>query len=324
MPNVATIPLARTLLLVAFAVRPLAAAPAGPAGRAGQTGAPGATTLDCSSIESAILGRAVRYCVDLPADYASSSTRYPTLYFLHGLFEDERSWADRGGKEILDTMLAHGEIGNFIVVLPDAGKTFYVNSYDGKDRYEDFFIQELVPAVDKRYRTIARRDMRAVSGTSMGGFGALHYGMRHPDVFGAASAQSAALIPKFPNPLPTEGRWGFYARVLQGPFGSPLNEAYFDTQNPLTLAEHPESFAGLKLYFDVGDHDRYGFEEGNELLDKILTDKRFPHTFALRPGGHGWSYLADYMKYDLQFHWQAFEAAEARTAANGRKGGKSK
>src|SRR5579863_9718322 len=275
MPNVAIISVVRSLLagallLQAFTIGPFASAPTG------QTGAPGATTLDCSSIESRILGRTISYCVDLPADYASSSMRYPTLYFLHGLFEDERSWADRGGKEILDSMLAHGDIGRFIVVLPDAGKTFYVNSYDGKDRYEDFFVQELVPAIDKKYRTIATRDLRAVSGTSMGGFGALHYGMRHPDVFGAASAQSAALVPKFPDPLPTEGRWGFYARVLQGPFGSPLNEAYFDAQNPLTLAQHPETFAGLKLYFDVGDHDRYGFEEGNELLDKVLTGEKFP------------------------------------------------
>ena len=314
------VPRRRTWLLGACAVGALAVtAPRVSVAPAAPTAAPGATTLDCGSLESAILGRAVSYCVDLPSDYASSSARYPTLYFLHGLFEDERSWADRGGKEILDGLLGQGQLGKFIVVAPDAGKTFYVNSSDGKVRYEDFFIQELVPAMDKKYRTLARREMRAVSGTSMGGFGALHYGMRHPDVFSAASAQSAALVPKFPDPWPTEGRWTFYARVLEGPFGSPLNEAYFDTQNPLELAQHPETFAGLKLYFDVGDHDRYGFEEGNELLDKTLTAEKFPHTFALRPGGHGWNYLADYMKYDLEFHWQAFESA----ASSGGKRGKS-
>jgi S-formylglutathione hydrolase FrmB len=153
----------------------------------------------------------------------------------------------------------------------------------------------------------------------MGGYGSLHLAMRHSSLFGAASAQSAALVPKFPNPLPTSGRWGFYAQVLQGPFGSPLNEAYFDANNPLTLAEHPENFAGLKLYFDCGNHDRYGFQEGNALLDQILTSHGFPHEFTLRDGDHGWSYEAEYIQYPLLFHWQAFQqAAQPQAGARGR------
>lgn len=272
---------------------------------------PSATRMECSSVPSSILGRSVSYCVALPADYSTSTARYPTLYFLHGLFENEQSWSERGGEQVLDNLVSRGEVGKFLVVLPDGGKTFYVNSFDGRERYEDFFIQELVPAIDRAYRTVADRQARGISGTSMGGYGSLHLGMRHPDVFGAASAQSAALLPKFPNPIPTEGRWGFYARILQGPFGSPLNEAYWESNNPLTLAEQPDRFAKLKLYFDCGDHDRYGFEEGAQLLDKTLTDKGFRHEFALRPGNHGWSYLSQYMQYDLLFHWRAFERSAA-------------
>ena len=278
---------------------------------------PAVTKVECSSLSSAILGRSVSYCVALPEDYAASTARYPTLYFLHGLFENERSWSERGGQEVLDSLVSQGQVGRFLVVLPDGGKTFYVNSVDGHERYEDFFIQELVPAIDRTYRTVSDRRARGISGTSMGGYGALHLGMRHPEVFGAASAQSAALLPKFPNPIPTEGRWGFYARILQGPFGSPLNEAYWEANSPLTLAEHPDHFANLKLYFDCGDNDRYGFAEGAALLDKILTEKGFHHEFALRPGNHGWSYLSQYMKYALLFHWQEFgqsSAAAARTS----------
>lgn len=272
-------------------------------------------TDDCRSVPSQILGRSVDVCVALPADYAASAPqRYPVLYYLHGLFENQHSWIERGGQGMLEGLISSGQVGPFIVVLPDGGKTFYVNSYDGHERYEDFLIQELVPWVDRTYRTLNERQARGIAGDSMGGYGALHLAMRHADVFGVATAQSPALFAKFPNPLPTEGRWGFYARILQQPFGSPLNDHYWDENNPLTLAEHPGNFAGLKLYFDCGDNDRYGFEKGAEELDRILTSKGFAHTFVLRPGGHGWSYLSQYMPDALRFQWKYFAEAEKNLA----------
>ncbi len=199
--------------------------------------------VDCESISSTILGRSVDYCLALPPGYEAGAGRYPVLYYLHGLFEHARSWSERSGQQTWETLMSQGKIGKFIVVMPEGGNSFYVNSFDGHERYEDFLIQELIPAIDRKYRTIAHREARGISGVSMGGYGALHLGMQHPDVFGSASAHSAALIAKFPNPLPTEGRWGFYARVLQEPFGAPLNEAYFDANNPLALAEHSNRFA---------------------------------------------------------------------------------
>ncbi len=304
----------------AFLMAPLWSPPAVAA--AGGPVAASESALECLAIPSSILGRSVNVCVALPADYAAStSTRYPTLYYLHGLFENQTSWSDRGGQDVLNGLLGQGEVGQFLVILPDGGKTFYVNSADGHERYEDFFVQELVPAIDKKYRTIPDPAARGISGTSMGGFGALHIAMDHPDIFGSASAHSAALIPKIPNPLPTEGRWGFYARVLQGPFGSPLNQTYFDANNPLTLAESPSRFARLKLYFDCGDHDRYGFQEGAEMLHEKLAAKGFAHEYALRSGDHGWSYLTQYMKYSLLFHWRLFEQAERALAASRQAGG---
>ncbi|MGD0007494.1 MAG: alpha/beta hydrolase family protein [Terriglobia bacterium] len=277
--------------------------------------------IECASVSSALLGHSVGFCVVFPPGYeASSNKRYPTLYFLHGLFEDEHSWIDRGGEQIWESLTDQGELTNFIVVLPAGGRTFYVNSADGHERYEDFFIQELVPEIDRRYRTLPLAGERGISGTSMGGYGALHLAMRHPEVFGSASAHSAALLPKFPNPLPTEGRWGFYARVLQEPFGSPLNESYWEANSPLTLAERPERFAQLALYFDCGDHDRYGFEEGAELLDHILSQKGFPHEYALRPGGHGWDYLHQYMPFSLRFHSKVFMQAQKASLKTHAKG----
>ena len=278
-------------------------------------------TVQCEAMPSNILGRPVDVCIALPSTYDSSKKRYPTLYFLHGLFENERSWSERGGQQVLEGLWAEGDVGDFLVVLPDGGKTFYVNAYDGHERYEDFFIQELVPTVDRKYRTIPSAQARGISGTSMGGYGALHLAMDHPDVFGSVSAHSAALLPKIPSPLPSSGRWGFYAGILQTSFGSPLNGAYWDQNNPMNLADHPERFRQLKLYFDCGDHDRYGFEGGAQVLHQKLAAKGFPHEFALRPGEHGWSYLNQYIKYSLLFHWQLFAHVERDAAASAASGG---
>jgi S-formylglutathione hydrolase FrmB len=276
------------------------------------------SAVECGSVPSTILHRSVGYCIDLPADYASTAPlHYPSLYFLHGLFGNEHRWVDRGGKEIFDQLTAEGTIGKFLVILPEGGETFYINSEDGQDRYEDFFIQEFVPYIDHHYRTIAERRARGISGLSMGGYGALHLAMRHADVFGSVSAHSAVLFPRFPNPIPTEGRWEFYARILRHAFGSPLNQAYWEENNPLTFAGHPENFQGLKIYFDCGDQDRYGFEKGAALLDEILTKEDYPHEFTLRPGGHGWVFLDKYMKYSLLFQWRLFRQIEQRPTSSG-------
>lgn len=269
------------------------------------------SVIQCSQISSKILNRPVGYCVDLPADYASTAPkRYPVLYFLHGLFGNDHRWVDRGGKAIFDRLTADGTIGKFIVVLPDAGETFYINSESGKDPYEDFFIQELVPYIDHHYRTIPTKEARGISGLSMGGYGALHLAMRHPNVFGSVAATSAVLLTGFPHPIPTQGRWGFYARILSHAFGSPLNQAYWEKNSPLTLAKDPQKFQGLKIYFEAGTHDRYGFEKGAAILDEILDKENYPHTYALRPGGHGWDFLDKYMQYSMRFQWHWLKLGE--------------
>lgn len=267
--------------------------------------------VQCSSVPSKILNRSVGYCIDLPADYASSAPkRYPTLYFLPGLFDNDHRWVDRGAKAVFDQLTADGSIGQFIVVVPDGGETFYINSENGKDPYEDFFIQEFVPFIDQHYRTIPTKEARGISGLSMGGYGALHLAMLHANLFGSVAAHSAVLIPGFPNPIPTTGPWGFYARILSHAFGSPLNQAYWEKNSPLTLARDPERFQGLKIYFDAGTHDRYGFEKGAAILDEILNKENYPHEYALRPGGHGWSFLDRYMQYSMRFQWHWFKQAE--------------
>src|SRR5712691_12672613 len=93
---------------------------------------------DCRAFRSAILGSSVRYCVFLPPSYSSpdaKARRYPVLYLLHGLGGNEREIALSGEWTLLQDLRRDHKAGDFLVVAPDGGATFYVNSRDGKAPY---------------------------------------------------------------------------------------------------------------------------------------------------------------------------------------------
>jgi S-formylglutathione hydrolase FrmB len=262
--------------------------------------------IECNAIPSKILAHPVNYCVVLPPSYDTDKLRkYPVLYFFHGLGDDEQMFIHGGAFNLLQDLWERGQIGEFLVVTPSAGATFYINSRDGKVRYEDFLLQEFLPAIESRYRTRPGRANHAVAGVSMGGYGALHLAFGHPQLFSAVSAHSPAIIDKLPAftaPTPTGG---MRSRILGGTFGSPPDPALWERNSPLTLAS-TTNLAGLKIYFDCGDHDDFGFETGAEALDKILTSRRIPHEGHIYPGRHDWQYFAEHLPASLQFHSRLF------------------
>src|SRR5208337_4850049 len=139
----------------------------------------------------------------------------------------------------------------------------------------------------KRYRVSPGRANRAISGISMGGYGALHLAFRHPQLFSAVSAHSAALIEKLPAFLggsAPQSNQPNRARIFGGVFGSPPDPAYWNQQSPIRLAR-TANLAGLKIYFDCGDQDDYGFDAGAAVLDKVLTARHMAHEFHLYPAG---------------------------------------
>jgi hypothetical protein len=130
--------------------------------------------------------------VYLPDGYAASRKRLPVLYYLSSFFEDDRApWTADGAQALFDRAIDRRVIGDVIVVTADfstpAGGSWYVNSA-ATGNWDDFMVRELVPWVDARYRTLARSQSRGVAGDRMGGHGAIRFGMRHPDVFGAVYA----------------------------------------------------------------------------------------------------------------------------------------
>src|SRR5438876_11947595 len=115
--------------------------------------------VEYKSFPSKLLGRDVRYGVYLPPSYNSSpAKKYPVLYFLHGLFEDETRWSSRGGTDqIMDKMIADGKIGEFIVATPNGATSFYVNTRDGSEKWEDMIVKEFIPLIEATYRVNALR-----------------------------------------------------------------------------------------------------------------------------------------------------------------------
>lgn len=278
-----------------------------PAARATGTG-----RAECVSIQSKILARAVPYCVLLPSSYDTKKTRrYPILYLLHGLGDNEQMLIHSGGMNLVEDLWEQNQLGEFLIVTPAGGASFYINSHDGQRRYEDFFLQEFMPAVEKRYRAQAGRGARGIAGISMGGYGALHFAFRHPQLFGAVGAHSAALIEQLPNISARDSRQLGRLRVLGDAFGSPFDPAFWNQNDPVTIAR-AANLAGLKIYFDCGSEDDFGFETGAEALDKLLASRHIPHEFHLYPGGHNWSYFAEHLPALLEFHFHAFESASTR------------
>jgi len=261
---------------------------------------------ECRSVPSKILGRAVPYCVVLPPSYDSSKQTYPVLYFLHGLGSNSEILMNSGGMDLINDLWAQNKIGEFLIVTPDAGRGFYINSRDGKVRYEDFFIHEFIPSIEKQYRIRSDRKHRGVSGVSMGGYGALRFGFRYPQLFGSFSAHSAALLASLPMGSASGYQGTILSRILGSAFGSPPDAAYWKQNNPFTIVQNGARPAGLKIYFDCGTEDDYGFDAGAKAFHDLLDSRHIPNEFHLYPGGHDWNYVAEHFPASLEFHSRAF------------------
>jgi S-formylglutathione hydrolase FrmB len=262
--------------------------------------------VECNSMPSKILAHPVPFCVVLPASFDLDKMKhFPILYFFHGLGDNEQFFVHSGAWNLMEDIRENGELKDFLIATPDARSTFYVDAKDGKERYEDFLLQEFFPYVETHYRVTPGRANRAISGISMGGFGALYLAFRHPQLFSSVSAHSAALIEKLPNFLGGAQPNSPRSRVLGGAFGNPPDPAFWQQHSPIAMARSA-NFAGLKIYFDCGDQDDCGFASGATALDKILSARHIPHEFHIYPGRHDPFYFAAHLPASLTFHSRLF------------------
>jgi len=255
---------------------------------------------DCNVVQSRILKQAVHYCVQLPPDYDASPAkqrRYPVLYFLHGLGQNEQTLFRTGGWSLIEDLRRQHKIGDFLVVAPEGGRNFYINSADDSFRYSDFFLQEFIPHIQSRFRIRPGRQSRAITGVSMGGYGALRFAFAHPDLFSAVSAQSAALITQTPQELNTAGESNRPLGRLLGPaFGQPISLPHWNQNSVFLLAKKNESgLRRMAIYFNCGQGDDFGFEDGAAALHKQLQGEDVGHEYHSYPGDHSLTYFLSHM-----------------------------
>ena len=272
------------------------------------SGPPG-QVIEGLSLPSAILGRDVNYAVYLPPDYAAAGRRYPVVYLLHGYTDDESGWIQFGEVDLAaDRAIAARDIPPMIIVMPDAGVTWYINDYENKIRYEDMFIQEFIPHIDKTYRTRPKQEFRGIAGLSMGGWGALVHSMRHPDVFAACAAFSAAVwTDEDFMGMEEKGYLAMLGPVFgPNPPGKSRLTPHFLSYSPLVQAKtmSVDALKKVRYYLDCGDDD-FLFK-GNCALHIALTERKIPHEFRVRDGGHTWTYWRTGIIDGLKFIGQSF------------------
>jgi enterochelin esterase-like enzyme len=257
--------------------------------------------IESKTMDSKILSKQVKYSIYLPPDYDISARSYPVLYLLHGYSDNETAWVQFGEvNSTADKLISQQEAPAMIIVMPDAGVTWYINDYLGKTRYEDMFFNEFIPYIEKTYRIRTSKEFRAVGGLSMGGYGALGYSMRHPEIFSSCIALSSGVhtndeaLERFKNI-----KYNF--TDVYGPLAGDSLPAYWKLYNILDIASTfpKETLESVKYYIDCGDKDF--LIASNCELHLILKKRGIAHEFRVREGEHNWTYwrvgIADGMKF---------------------------
>lgn len=242
------------------------------------------------AIHSEAMNKNVMARVLLPDGYYDMKD-LPVVYLLHGFSDNESKW------DVNANVGRFADLYKIIIVTPDGGyDSWYFDApEDPTYRYETFVTKELIGYIDSHYRTSARRQMRAITGLSMGGHGAMYLAIRNKDIFGSVGSTSGGLdIRPFP------GNWGISKRLGK-------------------IEEHPENWeqhtvinvvdslknGELNIVFDCGYEDF--FYQVNCNMHEKLQKMGIAHDFFRRPGSHNWSYWTNSIQYQMLFFNNCFK-----------------
>jgi S-formylglutathione hydrolase FrmB len=247
--------------------------------------------------DSPALQRKWTYAVYLPDGYDTSTLRYPVLYLLHGHGGDLYDWVNLGHiQQQADALIAHGDIPPALIVMPAAGSTWYV---DRKEKMETAVIRDLVGDAERNFRALGVRDGRLVAGLSMGGYGALRFALKYPDMFAAAALLSPAIY----DPEPPEASGARKAGVFGAPDFDP--QVWKSLNYPALWDAFLAKKIAVPLYIDSGDDDSLFIEAEAARLYSLLRKNGQPAELRIVDGGHDWrvweSTIGDALRYIFRF-----------------------
>lgn len=257
-------------------------------------------------IKSNLMCRTLPYCALLPSDYENSHLIYPILYLLHGLFGRFDDWVERTA--IAEYAADH----QLIIVMPEGSDGWYSDSATVEtDKYESYLSHELIPAIDKLYRTIADRRGRAVAGLSMGGYGAFKLGVKEPEMFALVASTSGAFDPARRSDETPGLDWENLRPSILRAFGETGSHVRADNDLHRMIEELPtEKISALPyFYFDCGTED--SFLSTNRELADIFSARNIAHQFQEIGGGHDWDYWDQRVRTFLSLASEKLAPAEA-------------
>lgn len=255
---------------------------------------------------STLLKQEVAYSIILPSDYFSSGKSYPVIYFLHGLGDNESSWLEYGQiSQYMDRMVNAGTIAPFICVMPQGFRSYYSNFYDGSFPYQDMFVKELVPFIDKKYRTQATAPKRGVMGYSMGGFGALVLPIKYPKTFRVSIPLSASI--RTDKQYADEDQKGWdqqWGKIFgaEGKSGNDRITSYYQQNSPYHLIKRlkAEDLKQIAFFIENGDKENT-LCRSNEELHILMVKRSIPHIYNVRDGGHEFKFWQESIPEAFRF-----------------------
>jgi S-formylglutathione hydrolase FrmB len=255
--------------------------------------------LETVQFRSNLMQRTLPYSVVLPPGYGlitARTTRYPVLYLLHGWSGHYSDWPSH------TSLTNYAALYQLIIVTPEGDNGWYTDSATvDTDKYETYFMRELIPDVESRFRTITDRSGRAIAGLSMGGYGALKFGIKYPDQFILAASTSGA----FDAPVRTDD-----PSIMQA-FGAVDSPTRLSNDLYKLAREFPtERFTLLPyFYLDCGSDDRW-FAANRELANLFL-ERKIAYEYRQLPGNHNWRYWDQQVREILQLAAQKFNEGKA-------------
>ena len=247
---------------------------------------PGAVRVRSVAFESRLVGQRLPYNVVLPPAYddaANARRRYPVLYLLHGLGGSANDWISQ--RTHLADYAARYPV---IIVSPEGKDGWYTDGVAADEKFESYFIEELMPDVQKRFRTVESREGRAVAGLSMGGYGALKFGLKYPERFVFVASMSGALgAASWVTEMPVAS---FIKPSITRVFGAPDSAVRASNDIYKIVRELPKDRVASLPYFylDCGTEDPF-FANSRDFA-ALLLEKKIPHEYRELPGTHGWAY----------------------------------